>query len=123
MIHASVYGRLGKPPRAVTTATGTPMTTASVVCDTAHTRNPEGRMWVHLIAFGKLAERLLECDAGAMLAASGKVQTSKWQAEDGTERETVQLLADSLHSAKTVKPGRKAKVRSFRVEDLAPDAA
>ena len=105
----TVYGRLGKPPREIPTSTGTAMASASVAVDVSHGKNPEATCWVQLLAFGRNAELLLACESGAMVSATGKVQMNRWNSESGHTVEQLQLLCDSLHSARTVKVRAKRR--------------
>ncbi|WP_295885430.1 single-stranded DNA-binding protein [uncultured Thiohalocapsa sp.] len=104
MMQASIHGRLGKDPQPINTRTGKPMTAASVAVDVSQ-RDQESTLWVRVIAFGKLADQLAKHAKGETLSASGRLELSKWTAEDGTARESWQLIADALVSARTVRPG------------------
>lgn len=104
MMQASIHGRLGKDAQAIATRTGNPMAAASVAVDVS-TKDREATVWVRVTAFGKLAELLQRHTKGDTIAAAGKLELSKWTAEDGTERESWNLTADSLVSARTVRPG------------------
>lgn len=105
---ATVYGRLGKEARAIQTKTETPMAVASLAVDTAHMNNPDSTTWLSLVAFGRNAELLLTCQPGEMLSATGRVQVNKW-ATDGKTIEQFQVVADSLHSARTIRARIKVK--------------
>jgi single-stranded DNA-binding protein len=106
MMQASIYGRLGRDAETLETKTGTPMAVASVAVNVGQ-RDADTTVWVKVLAFGRLAERLAGHGKGELLAASGRVEISRWTGSDGTERETWQLLADALHSTRTVRPGGK----------------
>ena len=105
----SLYGRLTVDPQPHQTRTGTAMTSAKLAVDLPCKEDPEGKAtwWVSLLAFGKQAELLAGHHKGDMVSASGQLQLNRWKAQDGTQRETHQLIADTLISAKTVRPGRK----------------
>ena len=109
---ATIYGRLGKAPKAITTATGTAMAAAQVVVNTAHQKNPDAVTWVALLAFGRNAEALLACGQGDMVSATGRVQVNSWVNADGETVEQLQLVADALHSSRTVRPRRNATPRN-----------
>ncbi len=49
-----------------------------------------------LVTFGDLAENVAELAKGTRVIAFGKVEHGTWTAKDGTERETVKLLADEV---------------------------
>jgi single-stranded DNA-binding protein len=108
MMYTSVYGRLGKDAQTIKTSTGNPMAAANLAVDVGG-RDKEATLWVRVVAFGKLAELLAEHRKADMLAASGRLELSHWTGEDGTERDSWQLIADSLHSSRTVRPGRKRR--------------
>ena len=100
---ATVYGRLGKQPRPVTTKTDTAMAIGSMAVDTSHQKNPDSTTWVSLVCFGRNAEMLLACPAGEMLSATGRVQVHKWQSDTGADVEQLQVVVDTLHSARTIR--------------------
>ena len=106
---ATVYGRLGKPARPIQTATDTAMAIGSLAVDTSHGKNPDSTTWVSLVTFGRNAEMLLSCQSGEMVSAVGRVQVNKWKAESGAEVEQLQVVVDSLHSARTIRTKPKVK--------------
>ena len=62
------------------------------------------------MTFGKLAELLAGHVKGESVSATGRFEKQIWNAPDGTQRETFQLIANDLHSARTIRPrGGKAK--------------
>ena len=104
MMQAAVHGRLGADPKPIQTKTGKAMTTASLAVDVSQ-RDSEATIWLRLVTFGRLAEDLAKHRKGETLSASGRVELSRWMAEDNTAREAWQLIADALVSARTVRPG------------------
>jgi single-stranded DNA-binding protein len=104
-MHAAIYGRLGRDAQTIETRTGKPMASASLAVDVSP-RDGEATVWVRVVGFGRVAESLALHKKGEMLSASGRLELSKWTGEDGAERENWQLLADSLVSARTVRPAR-----------------
>lgn len=108
MMHASFYGRLGKDAQPIETKTGKAMTAASVAVDMS-SRDGEATLWVRVIAFGAAAELLAKHGKGDALSATGRLELSRWKGEDGTERESWQMIADHFVSARTARPrGDKA---------------
>jgi len=105
MLQVSLYGRLGKDAQAFETKTGNPMSAASVAVDVGGRDGEAVTLWVRVLAFGRLAEALAKHTKGETLAASGRLKLSRWTGEDGVARETWQLVADYLHSARTARPG------------------
>ena len=113
MMQAAIYGRLGGAPKELQTKSGNPMAVASVALNLDRS-DGDRTTWVKLIAFGRVAEDLQRHDKGDCLRASGRMQMSHWQDHNGNERESMELVCDSLVSTRTVRPGgrRKASVRS-----------
>ena len=106
MIQASLYGRLGRDPKAATTKTGKPMTSASLAVDVG--RDPgEETLWVSLLAFGVQADILERAQKGDMVAVMGRLTRGRYTAADGTERESWSLLVDAMHSSRTIRPGNR----------------
>jgi len=103
-MQASVHGRLGNDPKPIQTKTGNPMCTASIAVDVSE-RDQEATIWIKVVAFGRLAELLERHAKGETLNAAGKLTLSKWTTTEGVERETWQLIADSIVSARSTRPG------------------
>jgi single-strand DNA-binding protein len=106
MITSSIYGRLGRDPKATTTKTGKPMCTASVAVDVGKEPGEE-TLWITVMGFGPLAESLQRHSQGDMIAAIGRLTRSRYTGTDGQERESWSLIADALHSSRTVRPGQR----------------
>jgi single-stranded DNA-binding protein len=113
MMYSSLYGRLGKDAQPIATRSGKPMTAASLAVDVSP-RDAEATAWVRVIAFGKLADRLAGHLKGESVSVSGRMELTHWTGDDGAERESWQLIADSLHSARTVRPTSKSGARDTR---------
>ncbi|MGH8589173.1 MAG: single-stranded DNA-binding protein [Gammaproteobacteria bacterium] len=105
MSTVQLYGRLGRAPEQRTTAAGKAMVTASMVVDLG--RDSEAPEWFSLAAFGTIGESLARHQKGDMVAVSGKLTKSAWIGKDGTERSGFSVLADSIASARTVRPGKE----------------
>lgn len=103
MMQASAYGRLGQDPRSITTKSGKPMAVASiaVAIDDSSDAPP---LWIGIIAFGNVADDLLRHGKGDLLSASGRVQRTTWTTQAGEKREQLQIVADAIVSARTVRP-------------------
>lgn len=96
------HGRLGGDPRTIETKTGKSMTVASVAVDAGDTGDPA--LWVGIVAFGRLADELRRHHKGDMLSAAGRVQVRQYTGSDGEARQQLQIVADALLSARTVRP-------------------
>ncbi len=111
---AALYGRLGQDPRSIDTKSGKPMAVASVAVDVGDSSDdgdaaPE---WFGVVAFGGLAERLLQHGKGECISVSGRLQRRTYQDRSGEQRSQLQVIADNLVSARTARPSggkRKAK--------------
>ena len=123
MMQAALHGRLGRDPQPRATASGNPMTVASLAVDvTPRDAETEEVLWVSLVTFGRLAEQLARHKKGEMLSAAGRLVLNRWTGNDGQERTTWEMVADSLVSARTVRPGGgRKKTKSPQPEAAPPE--
>ncbi|MCI0654450.1 MAG: single-stranded DNA-binding protein, partial [Methylococcaceae bacterium] len=117
LITASIYGRTGTDPKPGQTKTGKPMCSVSVAVDIGKDSEPE-TLWVSILAFGKGAEALQRHAKGDMIAAMGRLSRSHYTGSDGKERESWTLLAEALHSSRTVRPNAGRKPGNIRREPV-----
>ncbi|MHB6986263.1 single-stranded DNA-binding protein [Klebsiella michiganensis] len=105
----SAYGRLVADPQTRTTGKGTTMATARLAvalpCNVAE--NGEATFWLGVIAFGKQADALAKHQKGDLVSVAGNMQLNQWKGQDGGTQQGYQVLADSVISARTVRPGGK----------------
>lgn len=105
----SAYGRLVADPQTRTTNSGTSMTMARLAvalpCNAAE--NGEATFWLGVIAFGKQADALAKHQKGELVSVAGNMQLNQWTGKDGGTQQGYQVLADSVISARTVRPGGK----------------
>ncbi|QIT56902.1 single-stranded DNA-binding protein [Aquisalimonas sp. 2447] len=111
----AAWGRLGNEPRALETKTGKPMTVASLAVEVAEGGEAE---WFGLVAFRKQAEQLASHSKGDRLSVAGRLQRQEWKGRDGEDRQQLQVIADSLVSARTVRPGGKKRKAPANGEGL-----
>lgn len=112
MIQAAIYGRLAFAPSEKTTKAGAPMTTVRLAIDvTRHGAEAQETLWVDVLAFGELGERLASHDKGQMISCFGRLTRGAFTTKDGIEREQWNMIAEDFISARTVRPraGRKAR--------------
>ncbi len=109
MITASVYGRLGADPVERQTKNGSLMVTGSLAVSAGRPDAGEETVWFSLAAFGRTAETSARHAKGDLLAAMGPLYRTRFTGRDGQEREGWSLTAESVVSARTVRPsgGRK----------------
>lgn len=106
MLTVSAYGRLGGDPEEKRTKSEKLMVVARMVIDvTGFGAEDESSLWVSIVAFGKTGELLAKNRKADMVAVTGKMTLRKWRTQDGDERETWNILAEALHSSRTVRPG------------------
>jgi len=107
MIHASIYGRLGRDPETRQTKNGNNMVMTSIAVD-ATPGNHEGdqeTIWFQVLAFGRVAETLARHSKGDLVSMSGRVTQNRWTGSDGEERVSMTIVADTVISARSVRPG------------------
>lgn len=106
----SAYGRLVADPQTRTTGKGTNMAMARLAvalpCNAAD--NGEATFWLSVIAFGKQADALAKHHKGDLVSVAGNMQINQWTGQDGGTQQGYQVIADSILSARTVRPGGKA---------------
>ena len=105
----SAYGRLVADPQTRTTNNGTSMAMGRIAVSLPCNAAAEGQatFWLGVIAFGKQADALARHAKGDMLSVSGAMQLNQWTGKDGGTQQGYQIVADSVISAKTVRPGGK----------------
>ncbi len=77
-----------------------------------------------MIAFGKQAEALALHVKGDMVSVSGVMQINQWTTQDGGTQTGYQVVADSVISAKTVRPKsrRKSQPSQSEQQPTSPEA-
>jgi single-strand DNA-binding protein len=61
------------------------------------TKDKEGCEWVPVVFFGKLAEICSQyLRKGAQVYVSGRFRTRKWQAQDGSDRYSTEIVGENL---------------------------
>ena len=103
----SAYGRLVADPETRTTGKGTSMAMArlavSLPCNAA--ADGQATFWLGVIAFGKQADALAKHQKGDLVSVVGNMQINQWTGQDGGTQQGYQVLADSVISARTARPG------------------
>ncbi len=102
--HIAAYGRLGSDPVQRQSQSGNPWATASIAVPLG--QNDDGALvqWFSVVAFGRVAETLARHTKGDLLSVSGKLQLNRWTDREGNDREQLQVIADTVMSAKAVRP-------------------
>lgn len=105
MMISNLYGRIGQDPQARQTKAGKPMATTSIAVDVSGQQGEPETLWVSILAFGTQADTLLRAEKGQMLAAIGKMTRGEYTTKAGEVREQWTLLAESIVTAKSARPG------------------
>ena len=105
----SAYGRLVADPQTRTTNSGGSMTmgrlAVALPCHAAE--GGEVTFWLGVVAFGKQADALAGHVKGDLVSVAGAMQVNQWAGKDGGTQQGYQVVADSVISARTVRPGGK----------------
>lgn len=97
-----ILGRLGGDPEMRTMPNGDQAARISIATSTEWTDKNTGEKkqqteWHTVIAYRKLAEIIGQyLKKGSQVYVEGKLRTRKWQAQDGTDRWTTEIIADQL---------------------------
>ncbi|PID76462.1 MAG: single-stranded DNA-binding protein [Deltaproteobacteria bacterium] len=98
---AILIGNLGADPEIRYTQSGTPVATFSVATS-ERWKGQDGEMqehteWHRIVAWQKLAEICGEyLHKGSRVYIEGRIQTRKWQGQDGSDRYTTEIVAREM---------------------------
>lgn len=123
---AQIIGRVGRDPEHNQTNSGNSVTSFSIATteqwkDKATGEKREATEWHRVITFGKLADIAKEyVTKGKLVYISGKLTTRKYQAKDGSEKQTTEIIADNLKLLSTIKDSndKQENKQSNTSEDL-----
>ncbi|EMR9913725.1 single-stranded DNA-binding protein [Escherichia coli] len=73
----------------------------------ARQQSPAGCVMVSVLAFGRQADALAKHHKGELVSVAGNIQVSQWTGQNGETRQGWQVIADSVISARTARPGGK----------------
>ena len=99
---ALIVGVLGKDPEVKYTANGSAVVNLSVVTneewkDKQTGDKKEKAEWHRIVIFGKLAEIAAQyLKKGQQAYFEGKIQTRKWQGQDGQDRYSTEIVANEM---------------------------
>jgi len=96
-----VIGHLGRDPEMRYTPSGRPVTTFSVATSRSWTTSEGERRseteWFNIVAWGSLAEICKQyLNKGQQVYVEGRLQTRRWEDEEGNKRSTVELVAREM---------------------------
>lgn len=99
----TLIGNLGADPEVRYMPSGGAVTTVSLATtrrwkDRQSGDRKEATEWHRVIFFNRLAEIAGEyLKKGSQVYVEGRLQTRKWQAQDGQDRYTTEIIAEELH--------------------------
>jgi single-strand DNA-binding protein len=96
-----IIGHLGRDPEMRYTPSGRPVTTYSVATSRSwNTTDGERRSdteWFNVVAWGSLAEICKQyLVKGQQVYIEGRLQTRRWEDDDGNKRTTVEIVAKEM---------------------------
>ncbi|UXJ54865.1 single-stranded DNA-binding protein [Pseudomonas citronellolis] len=95
-----LVGNVGQAPDVRATSGGNTVTTISLATsetwkDKQTGQQQERTEWHRVVFFGRLAEIAAQyVHKGSQVYVEGKLRTRKWQAQDGTDRYTTEVMVD-----------------------------
>jgi single-strand DNA-binding protein len=110
-IVASVHGRAARDGELRQSPAGKPWCRVSVACEAGQDRESREALiqWLNVVAFGRVAEELAKVEKGQTLSAIGRVELNRWTTQAGEQREGLQLIADSVLTARSARPGGRKR--------------
>lgn len=106
---AQIIGRVGRDPEKKQTNNGNSVVSFSVATtekwkDKTTGEKREATEWHRIVAFGKLADIANEyATKGKLVYISGKITTRKYQAKDGSEKQTTEIVAENIRLLESMK--------------------
>ena len=132
MNNITIIGRLTKAPEQATLSTGTTVANFSLAV-----KDRRGEVtYFNCKAFGKTGELIFKyCAKGSQVGVTGSMKCRKWQAKDGSARESWEVYVDTMtllggantsttvdesENATTVKPSAIDQLTPVEAEDEMP---
>lgn len=112
-----LVGNLGQDPDVKYAASGAAVTNISVATSESWKDKNTGQQqerteWHRVVFFGKLAEIAGEyLRKGSQVYIEGQLRTRKWQGQDGTDRYTTEIVADSMQMLGGKQDGNQAPAK------------
>jgi single-strand DNA-binding protein len=93
-----LVGRLGQDPKLAYTQSGQPVATFSMATDESYNdregQKVEKTEWHRIVVWGKMAEFYgNNLSKGRLVMVEGKLQTRKWQDQQGQDRYTTEIVS------------------------------
>lgn len=117
-----LIGRLGNDPDIRHTAAGAPVANLSVATNSAYKDNQSGEWhetteWHKVVLFSRTAEIARDyLRKGSLVYIEGRLQTRKWQDQDGKDRYSTEVVGDKMEML-----GSRSDNQSFTANSVAYD--
>jgi single-strand DNA-binding protein len=121
-----LIGRLGQDPKLSYTASGTPVANFSLATDESYTdregKKVEQTEWHRIVVWNKQAEFCANyLSKGRLVLAEGKLQTRKWEDQQGQPRYTTEIVAQRIQFLDSKQEGTAAAPKAAKGEPTAQD--
>ncbi|QGY41513.1 single-stranded DNA-binding protein [Pseudodesulfovibrio cashew] len=107
-----LIGRVGQDPKVSYTSSGQAVANFSVATDEGYRDRQTGQKverteWHRIVAWRQQAEFVGNyIGKGRLVLVEGKLQTRKWQGQDGQDRYTTEIVADNIQGLDRVPDGQ-----------------
>ena len=96
-----IIGHLGRDPELRYTQSGTPVATLNIATDESYTDRDGNKVerteWHRVVVFQRSAENCNQyLSKGSLVFVEGKLQTRKWQDQQGQDRYSTEIKADRI---------------------------
>lgn len=134
---AMIIGRLGREPELKYTQSGMPVTTLNIATDESYLDRDGNKVerteWHRVTVFQRAAENCSQyLSKGSLVYVEGRIQTRKWQDQQGQDRFTTEIIANTVRFldkkgdrsnddfAPAAPQSSRAKVNSDPMDDYGP---
>ncbi len=118
---AILVGRLVRDPESSYSSTGTHISKFTIAVDRPvfSSNSPEpGTDFIRVVTFGKTADFVSNYMAkGRLVLVEGRIQVSQWQATDGTNRYSTDIIADKVNFMETKKSSGDSSFGGDKFQD------
>lgn len=123
-----IIGRLGRDPELRYTQSGSPVATLNIATDESYTDREGNKVdkteWHRVVVFQRQAETCSQyLGKGSLVFIEGKLQTRKWQDQQGQDRFTTEIRADRVQFLDRKGDRGGASVPAMEDDGFAPAAA
>lgn len=113
-----LIGRLGIDPELKYTAQGTPVTSFRIATNESYTDTTGKRIeqteWHRIVAWQRQAENACQfLKKGSLILVEGRLQTRKWQDQQGNDRYTTEIVAQKIIFLEPKQNGEQTRQSSY----------